>query len=91
MVSAKFVTFGRSYAYGVFTYGDGIGRYRGGMTAVPDETGQLHAVGGTAFMGGYEHFWATRWSTNAVYSVGRYVGRRLLHVRRQQAARPTAR
>ena len=65
MVSAKFIPFGKDYAYGVFTYGDGIGRYRGGTTAVPDETGKLHAVGGTAFMGGYEHFWAERWSTNA--------------------------
>ena len=57
-------------AYGVFTYGEGIGRYRGGTTAVPDETGKLHAVAGTAFMGGYEHFWAERWSTNAIYSIG---------------------
>ncbi len=28
------------------------------LTAVPDETGKLHAVAGIAFMGGYEHFWA---------------------------------
>lgn len=69
MGSAKFTTFGRDYIYGVFTVGEGIGRYRGGTTAVPDETGALHAVGGVAFMGGYEHFWQERWSTNAVYSV----------------------
>jgi hypothetical protein len=69
MVSGKFTTIGRDYAYGVFTAGEGIGRYRGGTTAVPDETGALHAVGGVAFMGGYEHFWRERWSTNAVYSV----------------------
>ena len=69
MGSAKFTTFGRDYIYGVFTAGEGIGRYRGGVTAVPDETGALHAVGGVAFMGGYEHFWRERWSTNAVYSV----------------------
>jgi hypothetical protein len=70
MASAKFTTFGRDYVYGVFTIGDGIGRYRGGTTAVPDENGALHAVGGTAVMGGYEHFWGERWSTNAVYSHG---------------------
>jgi hypothetical protein len=69
MASAKFTTFGRDYVYGVFTVGEGIGRYRGGTAAVPDDTGALHAVGGSAVMGGYEHFWAERWSTNGVYSV----------------------
>ena len=70
MLSANFVTFGRDTAYGVVSYGDGIGRYRGGITAVPDFDGRLHAVQAIAFMAGYEHFWATRWSTNAVYSFG---------------------
>lgn len=69
-VSANFGTFGRDTAYGVVTYGDGIGRYRGGITAVPDFDGRLHAVQAIAFMAGYEHFWASRWSTNAVYSFG---------------------
>ena len=69
-LSAKFFTWGKDYAYGVGTWGDGIGRYRGGVTAVPDEFDQLHAVGGAAFMGGYEHFWSDRWSTNGVYSFG---------------------
>jgi outer membrane DcaP-like protein len=69
MASAKFSPFGQDSIYGVFTYGEGIGRYRGGTTAIPDEAGKLHAVGGVAFMGGYEHFWLDRWSTNAVYSV----------------------
>jgi hypothetical protein len=68
MASAKFTTFGRDYVYGVVTFGEGVGRYRGGTTAVPDETGKLHAIGGTGVMGGYEHFWTERWSTNAVYS-----------------------
>ena len=68
MASAKFTTFGKDYIYGVYTVGEGIGRYRGGTTAIPDETGALHAVGGAALMGGYEHFWGERWSTNAVYS-----------------------
>jgi hypothetical protein len=68
MASAKFTTFGRDYVYGVVTFGEGVGRYRGGTTAVPDENGKLHAIGGTGVMGGYEHFWTERWSTNAVYS-----------------------
>ena len=69
MVSAKFTTIGRDSIYGVGTLGEGIGRYRGGTTAVPDQSGALHPVGGVAFMGGYEHFWAERWSTNAVGSI----------------------
>jgi hypothetical protein len=70
MLSAKFTAIGRDSIYGVVTVGDGIGRYRGGTTAVPDATGELHAIGGVAFMGGYEHFWAERWSSNATYSIG---------------------
>ena len=69
MGSVKFTTVGRDYVYSVFTIGEGIGRYRGGTTAVPDENGMLHAVGGNAIMAGYEHFWSERWSTNGVYSV----------------------
>jgi hypothetical protein len=69
MVSAKMTTWGEDYVYGVFTGGEGIGRYRGGATAIPDASGALHAIAGVAFMGGYEHFWSERWSTNGVYSV----------------------
>jgi hypothetical protein len=70
MASAKFTPFGRDSIYGVFTVGEGIGRYRGGTTAIPDDANKLHAIGGTAFMGGYEHFWTERWSSNGTYSVG---------------------
>ena len=80
-LSANFKTIGRDTIYGVVTYGDGIGRYRGGITAVPDENGNLHAAQAFAFMGGYEHFWATRWSTNGV--VQRW--------RRRRASRSTRR
>jgi hypothetical protein len=69
MGSVKFEPFGRDSIYGVVTVGEGIGRYRGGVTAVPDDNGKLHAVGGVAFMGGYEHFWSPRWSSNGVYSI----------------------
>jgi len=70
VLSANFSTVGRDTVYGVVTYGDGIGRYRGGTTAVPDFDGRLQAVQAIAFMGGYERFWASKWSTNAVYSTG---------------------
>jgi hypothetical protein len=70
-LSANFGTVGRDTAYGVVTFGDGIGRYRGGTAAVLDANGELHAVRVVAVMGGYEHFWSPRWSTNAVYSTGK--------------------
>jgi hypothetical protein len=69
MGSVKFLLLARDSIYGVFTVGEGIGRYRGGLTAFPDETGKLHAVGGVGLMGGYEHFWHERWSTNATFSI----------------------
>jgi hypothetical protein len=69
LLSARVKTFGSDYAYGQFTFGDGVGRYRGGVTAVPDETGELKTVGLTAFMGGYDHYWSSRATSNFVWSV----------------------
>jgi hypothetical protein len=69
MVSANFSTYGRDTVYGVVTYGEGIGRYRGGITAVPDFDNRLFPVPVAAFMVGYEHFWASRWSSNATFSI----------------------
>ena len=68
-LSARLKTYKSDYVYGQFTFGDGVGRYRGGVTAVPDATGELKAVGLTAVMGGYEHFWSSRATSNFVYSV----------------------
>jgi len=65
VASAKFTTVGKDFVYGTFTTGKGIGRYRGGPTAVPDENGRLHAVAGSAYMGGYQHFWNETLSSNA--------------------------
>jgi hypothetical protein len=70
MVSGKLALLDKDSAYAVFTVGDGIGRYRGGTTAVPDDSGELHAIGGVAVMAGYEHFWSERWSSNVTYSTG---------------------
>ena len=69
LLSARVKTFGRDYAYGQFTFGEGVGRYRGGITAVPDFNGELQPVGLFAVMGGYEHYWSDRLSSNAVYSL----------------------
>jgi len=69
LLSARLKVYKSDYVYGQFTFGDGVGRYRGGVTAVPDETGELKSVGLTAFMGGYEHFWSARATSNFVWSV----------------------
>ena len=69
-LSINFTTWGRDTAYGVLTYGPGVGGYRSGITAVPDEIGRLQAVPVSAYMAGYEHFWAEKWSSNAVASSG---------------------
>jgi hypothetical protein len=69
LLSARLKTFGRDYAYAQFTFGDGVGRYRGALTAVPDASGELQPVGLNAITGGYEHYWSSRVSTHFVYSV----------------------
>ena len=68
LLSAKTKTFGRDNVYGQYTFGDGVGRYRGGTTAVLDANGELRPVGLTGLMGGYEHFWSDRFSSNVVFS-----------------------
>ena len=70
MVSARLKTFGKDYVYAQFTYGDGVGRYRGAAaTAVPDENGHLQAVGLVGVMAGYDHYWSANVSSNAVFSL----------------------
>jgi len=68
LLSGRIKTFGKDYAYSQFTFGEGIGRYRGATTAVPDQNNQLHAPGLTAFMGGYDHYWSPRVSSNLVFA-----------------------
>jgi hypothetical protein len=62
------MTSDKDSGYATFTFGSGIGRYRGGPTAIPDTNNELQAIGGYAWMLGYEHFWSSVWSTNAVFS-----------------------
>ena len=69
LLSGRVKTFGKDYIYGQFTFGDGVGRYRSAPTAVPDANGELAPLNVTAFTGGYEHFWTSRVSSHAVYSV----------------------
>jgi hypothetical protein len=69
LLSARVKTFGKDYLYGQFTFGDGVGRYRGGVTAIPDSNGELQPVGLNAIMGGYNHYWSDNVESNAVFSV----------------------
>jgi len=64
----NFMTSDKDSGYATLTWGSGIGRYRGGPTAVPDFDNNLHPIGGVAWMVGYEHFWSSKWSTNGTYS-----------------------
>ena len=69
MLSARTRPIARDAAYAQFTFGDGIGRYRGAVTAVTDESGQLRPAHVVAMTSGYEHYWSERWSSNGVYSL----------------------
>jgi len=69
VLSEKLKTVGKDSLYGQFTFGDGVGRYRGAVTAVPDANGQLHAPKIYAGMAGYEHYWTPVFSSNGVYSI----------------------
>ena len=68
-LSGKLKTVGKDTVYSQYTFGEGIGRYRGGVTAVPDFNGELHAPMTHAIMAGYEHYWVPVVSTNIVYGL----------------------
>ena len=62
-------TFGKDYAYTQFTFGEGVGRYRGGVTAVPDANGELQRRRARRVHGRLRALLDPRLSSNAVYSV----------------------
>jgi len=68
LASARFRIFTRDVIYAQASYGPGLGRYRGAVSAAPDESNHLQAVKVAAATVGYEHFWTPRWSSNAVIS-----------------------
>lgn len=67
-VSTKIETYEKDNAILQFTYGDGVGRYRGGTTAAPDSSGDLEAVTTTAAMASYQHHWSEKYRSNLMYS-----------------------
>ena len=69
-VSTKLKTWEKDYAIAQVTYGDGVGRYRGGITAAPDANGDLEAVPILGLMGSYEHHWSEKYRSTLAYSWG---------------------
>ena len=69
-LSANLQVFERDHVFVQATYGPGIGRYRGGVTAAPDANGDLDAIEVAAAMLGYEHHWSDAWRSTIVYSAG---------------------
>jgi len=50
------------------TYGDGVGQYRGGVTAAPDANGDLEAVTVAGILGSFEHHWSEKYRSTLMYS-----------------------
>lgn len=50
------------------TYGDGVGRYRGGLTAGPNSSGNIEAIPVLALMACYQHFWSEKYRSNIGYA-----------------------
>jgi hypothetical protein len=70
-LSTKIRTVGSDNAIVQISYGDGIGRYRGGTTAAFDANGHLDAVPLFAAMGSYQHHWSEEYRSTLVYSWGK--------------------
>jgi DcaP outer membrane protein len=67
-LSTKLKTWGDDNTILQFTYGDGVGRYRGGVTAAPDASGELEAITTAAVLASYQHFWSEKYRSTLCYS-----------------------
>jgi hypothetical protein len=70
-LSAKLALGERDHLFLQGTYGPGVGRYRGGITAAPDASGDLEAIDVLGGMVGYEHHWSADWRSTVTYSWGK--------------------
>lgn len=52
---------------GQVTVGDGIGRFRGGTVAAPDDTDTFRPVPAVGVVVSYDHVWSERFTSNASY------------------------
>ena len=69
-LSTKVATVGEDSAIAQVTYGEGVGRYRGGTTAAPDADGDLEAIPTVGLLGSYEHHWSDEFRSTVMYSWG---------------------
>ena len=67
-VATKIKTVDKDNAIGQITFGDGIGRFRGGDAAAISGSGNLVGVYVFAIMGSYQHFWSDDLRSTIVYS-----------------------
>src|SRR5262245_26050341 len=67
-LSSKFDLCKHDYGIVQLTYGPGVGRYRGGITAAPDASGNLEAVEVFGVMGALQHDWNEQWRSNVSYA-----------------------
>lgn len=54
-------------------YGPGAGRYRSGLSAAPDATGEIQALVDFGATLSFEHSWSTQFSSFLIYNTGRVV------------------
>lgn len=69
-LSLRQEVFAADEVYAQITYGDGVGRYRGGITAAPDADGDLEAITTFGALLGYEHHWSDEYRSTVSYSWG---------------------
>lgn len=69
-LSTKLATFDKDSAILQVTYGEGVGRYRGGPVAAPDSNGDLEAIPLLGLLGSYEHHWSSELRSSLGYSWG---------------------
>jgi hypothetical protein len=67
-LSTKVATFGEDSAITQITYGEGVGRYRGGTTAAPDADGDLEAIETFAALVSYQHHWSDAYRSTLAYT-----------------------
>jgi hypothetical protein len=70
-LATKLATFAEDNAIVQITYGDGVGRYRGGTTAAPDANGDMEAVRTFGTLVSYQHFWSDKYRSTVAYSWGK--------------------
>ena len=67
-VATKIKTVDKDNVIGQITYGDGIGRFRGGDAAAINGSGNLVGIYVFAIMASYQHYWSDTLRSTVVYS-----------------------